>query len=193
MPKKISYIDEEDISNKRILLRADFDVKLDAHNAIADDFRIRQRLPTLTYLLKKKNRIICVSKLGRPKERDPKLSLKIIAHRLRHYLPQIKITLIDDFLTENPKTFVNQKASEILVLENIRYYPEEKQNDKVFAQKLAELADVYVNDAFAMCHRPEASVVSVPQLLPSYAGLQLKQEIKMITAVIKNPKKPVVV
>src|SRR5437868_3492844 len=122
MKQKLSYIDEEDISNKRILLRADFDVALDAHNTIADDFRIRQRIPTLEYLLKKK-----------------------------------------------------------------------KQNDKAFAQKLADLAEVYINDAFAMCHREEASVVGVPQLLPSYAGLQLKQEIKMISTVIKNPKKPMVV
>ena len=190
---KISYIDEVDISNKQVLLRADFDVALDAHNDIADDFRIKQRIPTLQHLLKHKNRIICVSKLGRPKKRDPKLSLKIIAQRLRRYLPNYKIRLIDDFLTVDPETFANQRQNEILVLENIRYYPEEKLNDKIFAQKLATLADVYVNDAFAMCHRPEASVVGVPQLLPSYAGLQLKQEIKMITAVIKNPKKPMVV
>jgi phosphoglycerate kinase len=193
MNQKLSYIDEEDISDKRILLRADFDVALDAHNAIADDFRIRQRIPSLEYLLKKKNRIICVSKLGRPKERDPRLSLKIIVQRLRHYLPGIKISLVNDFLTEKPSTFANQKPDEILVLENIRYYPEEKLNDKAFAQKLANLADVYVNDAFAMCHRPEASIVGVPLLLPSYAGLQLKQEIKMITAVVKHPKKPMVV
>jgi len=190
---KLSYIDEENISNKRVLLRADFDVALDAHNTIADDFRIRQRIPTLKYLLEKKNKIICVSKLGRPKERDPKLSMKIIVQRLRQYLPGITIRLIDDFLTEKPVTFANQKENEILVLENIRYYPEEKQNDKAFAQKLANLADVYVNDAFAMCHRPEASIVGIPQLLPSYAGLQLKQEIKMISAVIKKPKKPMVV
>lgn len=191
--KKISYIDEDDISNKRVLLRADFDVALDANNAIADDFRIRQRIPTLEYLLKKKNRIICVSKLGRPKDRESNLSLKIVVQRLRRYLPQAKIRLITDFLTEKQSTFENQKPNEILVLENIRFYPEEKQNDKAFTQKLADLADVYVNDAFAMCHRTEASVVGVPQLLPSYAGLQLKQEIQMISKVIAKPKKPMVV
>src|SRR5882672_6617553 len=103
MKKQISYIDDDGgISNKRILLRADFDVALDAHNAIADDFRIRQRIPTLEYLLKKKNKIICVSKLGRPKERDPRLSLKIIVQRLQRYLPDINISLVDDFLTEKP-------------------------------------------------------------------------------------------
>lgn len=193
MAKKISYIDEEDISNKRILLRADFDVALDAHNAIADDFRIRQRIPTLEYLLNKKNRIICVSKLGRPKERESRLSMKIVAQRLAHYLPQVTFHLIDDFLTESPETFANQKSNEILVLENIRFYPEEKQNDKEFAKKLASLSDIYVNDAFAMCHRTEASVVGIPKLLSSYAGLQLKKEIQMITKVISKPKKPMVV
>src|SRR6266404_2580574 len=136
----ISYIDEEDIRNKRVLLRADFDVALDANNAIADDFRIRQRIPTLEYLLKMKNRIICVSKLGRPKQRDTSLSLKIVAHRLRRFLPGIKICLVRDFLTEKQAIFTNQQSNEILVLENIRFYPEEKQNDKAFAQKLADLA-----------------------------------------------------
>lgn len=193
MKKEISYIDEADITNKRVLLRADFDVALDAHNAIADDFRIRQRIPTLEYLLKKKNRIICVSKLGRPKERDQRLSMKIVVQRLQHYLPNYKIRLIDDFLTENPATFANQEPEEILVLENIRYYPEEKQNDKAFAKRLASLADVYVNDAFAICHRTEASVVGVPTLIPHYAGLQLKKEIMMITKAIAKPKKPLVV
>lgn len=193
MKRKISYIDDEDISGKQILLRADFDVALDANNAIADDFRIRQRIPTLQYLLKKRNRIICVSKLGRPKERDLHLSLKIVVQRIRRYMPGVKIRLVKDFLTENSSTFTKQKPNEILVLENIRFYSEEKQNDKAFAQKLASLAEVYVNDAFAMCHRTEASVVGVPTLLPSYGGLQLKQEISMITKVISKPKKPLVV
>src|SRR6185437_5825527 len=120
-------------------------------------------------------------------------SMKIIVQRLHRYLPGTKIRLINDFLTEKASTFDKQKTDEILVLENIRYYPEEKQNDRIFAQKLADLADVYVNDAFAMCHRPEASIVGIPPLLPSYAGLQLKQEMKMISFVIKSPAKPLVV
>jgi phosphoglycerate kinase len=190
----ISYIDEKSISNKRVLLRADFDVTLDnTANMIADDFRLRQCLPTINLLLKKKNRVICVSKLDRPKERNPKLSLKIVVHRLSHYLPGYKIKLVEEFLTENETTFTEQKPNEILVLENIRFYPEEKHNDNAFTKKLASLADVYVNDAFAMCHRTEASVVGVPQLLPHYGGAQLKEEITMITKAIAKPKKPLVV
>lgn len=193
MKKKITYIDEADISKKRVLLRADFDVTLDGNHEIADDFRIRQNLPTIKLLLQKKNNIICVAKLDRPKERDPHLSLKIVVARLRKYLPDVTVRLIDDFLTEKPSTFAKQKANEILVLENIRFYPEEKQNDKAFAKKLAALADVYVNDAFAMCHRAESSIVGVPMLLPCYGGLQLKKEIAMISQAIAKPKKPLVV
>jgi phosphoglycerate kinase len=128
-----------------------------------------------------------------PKERDRQLSLKIIAQRLHHYLPDFTIKLVPDFLTEKPTTFAKQKATEVFVLENIRFYPEEKQNDKKFTQQLASLADIYVNDAFAMCHRAEASVVGVPQLLPHYGGLQLKREIAMISKAISKPKKPLVV
>lgn len=194
MKQKISYIDEENITNKRILLRADFDVSLNkSTNTIADDFRIRHNIPTIKHLLKKKNRLICVAKLSRPKERDQQLSLKIVAQRLKTYLPDVKIKLVDDFLTEKKTTFEKQNPNEILILENIRFYPEEKQNDKDFAQKLSVLADIYVNDAFAMCHRAEASVVGIPQLLPRYGGLQLKKEITMISQAISKPKKPLVV
>ena len=189
----ISYIDKHPPQNKRVLLRADFDVTRNDNDIIADDFRIKQNIPTLKLLLKNTNRVICVAKLDRPKERNPRLSLKIVAQRLRHYLPDVTIRLIEDFLTEPVQTFTNQKPNELFVLENIRFYPEEKQNDKIFASKLAALADVYVNDAFAMCHRPEASVVGVPQLLPSFGGLQLKDEIAMITKATTKPKKPLVV
>jgi phosphoglycerate kinase len=190
--KKISYIDEADISNKQVLLRADLNVSLNPNYTIADDTRIRHILPTIKYLLKDNNQIILVSHLARPKERNDSFSLKIIVQRLRHYLPDMKIRLVNDFLTEKVSTFANQKSNEILVLENIRFYSEEKQNDKAFAQKLASLAEIYVNDAFAVSHRAEASLVSVPQYLSSYGGLLMKQEITMIQKSIAKPKKPLV-
>lgn len=190
--QKISYIDETPLVNKRVLLRADFDVTLNENATIADDFRIKQNIPTIKLLLKGRNKIICVAKLNRPKEREPRLSLKIVVQCLHHYLPQVKITLISDFLTEPEKTFAQQKTNEIFVLENIRFYPEEKQNDKVFAKRLSSLADVYVNDAFAMCHRPEASIVGIPQLLPSFGGMQLKQEIQHIQNALAKQKKPLI-
>jgi len=193
MNSSVKFIDEVDIQNKKILLRADFDVALNSDFTIADDSRIRQSLPTINSLLANKNKLICVTKLGRPKGRDLKLSLRVIVDRLTQYLPDYKISLIDDFLSEDGKKQIdNQTANEILVLENIRFYPQEKANDPEFIKKLAALADIYVNNAFAMCHRMEASVVGVPQYLPSYGGLLLKKEIEMITKVISNPQQPLI-
>jgi len=189
---KITYIDEVEIKNKRVLLRADFDVSLNPDQTIANDVRIQSNLPTIKYLLKNKNRLICVAKLNRPKERDPKHSLSVVVKRLQEYLPNYQITLVDDFLNPNKTVFENQKENQILVLENIRFYPEEKKNDLEFAKKLASLADVFVSDGFAVAHRSEASVVGVTKYLPSYGGLLLKKEVEMISKVIKNPQKPLV-
>ncbi len=192
MDKKITYIDEVEITKKTVLLRADFDVSLNKNLTIANDARIQHNLPTIKYLLDKGNKLICIAKLDRPKKRDPSLSLKVIVERLHSYLPDYKITLVDDFLTADPAIFRNQLDKEIIVLENIRFYPEEKRNDSDFAKKLAALGDVYVNDAFAMTHRIEASVVGITNFLPSYGGILLKKEIGIITQTLKNPKKPLV-
>lgn len=189
----IKTIEDEKITGKRVILRADFDVTLNPNYTIADDARIRNNLPTINYLLKNKNRLICIAKLDRPKTRDSKYSLKVVVDKLQDYLPNYKIKLIDDFLTADKRVFDNQKENEILVLENIRFYKEEKKNDPQFAQKLAALGDVYVNDAFAMSHRPETSVVGIPEYLPSYAGLLFKKEVEMISKAVKNPQKPFVV
>ncbi len=190
---KITYIDDTTIAHKRILLRVDYNVSLsDDHLTISDDARISQSIPTIKLLLPN-NRLILVSHLDRPKGvRDPKLSLKVVVERLKEYLPNIKITLIDDFLTVDKTIFQNQQDDEILVLENIRYYPGEEKNDPKFAKELADLAEVYVNDAFAVSHRAAASVVGVPQFLPSYGGLLLKEEVEIITKAIEKPKKPLV-
>lgn len=189
---KVIYIDEVEIKNKRVMLRVDVNVSLDAHNKIADDARIQQILPTIKYLLENKNKIILVSYLGKPKTRDLKYSLRIVVKSLQEYLPDNKISLVDDFLNSDKNVFDNQISNEILMLENIRFYPEEKQNDLEFAKKLAALADVYVNDAFGQSHRVQASIVGVPKFIPSYGGLLMKKEITMISKAIKNPKKPFV-
>lgn len=190
---KITFIDETKITHKRILLRVDFNIALsEDHQSIADDERIKHSLPTINLLLKNNNKLILLSHLGRPKERDAKFSLRIVAKRLKEYLPDYAITLVDDFLTEKKETFTEQKEKEILLLENIRFYPEEKTNDPEFAQKLAALADVFVNDAFAVSHRAQASLVLVPKILPSYGGLQLRKELTAIDQAIKHPKRPLV-
>lgn len=188
---KIHYIDEKPFSDKKVLLRVDFNVSLTAKNTIADDARIQQALPTINFLLKNKNKLIIVSHLGRPKAREEKYSLLVVCHKLQQYLPHYKIKLVKDFLTDKT-ALINQQPKEILVLENIRYYPEEKKNDPQFATKLGLLADVFVNDAFGVSHRSDASVVGVVDHIPSFGGLLLKKETEMISKAISNPKKPLV-
>lgn len=191
MDEKIKYIDSVTIVDKRILFRVDYNVSLSEDRTIADDERIVQSLPTIQRLYQQ-NKLILVSHLDRPKKRDPKMSLSVVLKRLQEYLPNVKISLVDDFLSKDKTLFEKQKNGEILVLENIRFYPGEEKNDPEFAKQLASLADVYVNDAFAVCHRAAASVVGVPKILPSYGGLLLKKEVEMILKVLKNPKKPLV-
>lgn len=191
MPK-ITYIDEVEIKNKIVLLRVDFDVSLNPDQTIADDVRIQRNLPTIKYLLKNNNRLICVAKLDRPKYRDLKLSLMPVVKRLREYLPDYKITLVDDFLSSDKQVFEKQTNKEILVLENIRFFPKEKDYSTIFAKQLSSLSDIYVNDAFAVCHRSDTSVIGPPKFIPSYGGLLLKKELAIISKSINKPKKPIV-
>lgn len=188
----IKYIDDTEITNKQVLMRVDFNVSLNPDYTIADDARIKQALPTIEHLLAHGNKLILVSHLGRPKGREKKFSMQIVVDKLQEYLPDHTINLVDDFRTEPESTFANQTTHQILMLENIRYYPEEKQDDEEFAKHLASLADVYVNDAFGVSHRAHASVVGVPACIPSYGGLLLKKELDMIGKIISNPQKPLV-
>lgn len=190
---KITYIDEADISNKRVLVRVDYNVsfKKDLPREINDDTRIKNSLPTLRRLLEKGNRLILMSHLGKPKGRDGAFSMTPVAKRLQEYLPDHKIVLIDDFM--NPKgVFEMQTTNDIYVLENTRFWEGEKKNDPVFSKSLASLADVFVSDAFGSVHRAHASVVGVAEYLPSYGGLLLKKEVESILGAIENPSHPVV-
>ena len=186
----IKYIDEYQIQNKQILLKADFNVALNPDFTISDDAKIKQTLPTIKKLLQDNNKLIITSHLGRPKNREENYSLAKIAKRLEKYLPNYKISLIKNFLTEPKDTFQNQEPKEIFILENIRFWQQEKANEKYFGQKLASLVDVFVNDAFAVSHRAHASVVGPPQFIPSYGGLLLKKEVQMLAKGTNNPQKP---
>lgn len=183
---KITYIDEVEIKNKTVLLRVDFNVSLNADYTISNSARIEQSLPTIKYLLKNKNRLVIISHLGRPKGIDDKYSLKVVADKLKEYLPKINIFLAKDI--ESAK----ENKEEIIVLENIRFFPKEKDFSTLFAKQLASLADVYVNDAFGVCHRADTSVIGPPKFLPAYGGLLLKKELTMISCVTHKPKKPIV-
>lgn len=188
---QIIYIDQAGLTHKKILMRVDFNVALKPNHAIADDARIKQAIPTLAYLLKHKNKLILMAHQGEPEKRTSADSLERIAKRLHEYLTQYKIVLVDDFL-DDASAIENQKEDEIIVLENIRFYPGEKANNPLFAKQLAALADVYVNDAFSVSHRNHTSVVGIPPLLPSYGGLLLKKEVMVLNDLLRHAHKPFV-
>lgn len=187
----IKYIDEYPIQNKQVLLKVDFNVALNPDYTISDDAKIKQTLPTLKLLLGNKNRLIITSHLGRPQNHDEKFSLAKIIEKLKKYFPEYKINLVADF-TQDASQIKNQAQNEILVLENIRFHKEEKENDEEFGKLLASLAEVFVNDAFAVSHRAHASVVGPTKYIPSYAGLLLKKEVQALGQAIKTPKRPLV-
>lgn len=181
-----------DLKDKRVLLRADFNVPLE-DGKITDDYRIKKSLPTIRSLLEQKAQIIICSHLGRPDGKvDPTLSLKPIAERLAELIGQEVVftdTPIGEQLTEELK---DQKA-EVILLENLRFYPEEEANDTEFAKNLASLGDVFVQDGFAVVHRAHASTEAVTHYLPSVAGLLLEEEARNITKATEHPKQPLVV
>lgn len=187
------YIDDVEIKNKKVLMRVDYNVSLNADGSISNDERIQQSIPTVKHLLKNRNTLILMSHLGRPKGRDSVFSLRRVATALESYIPGYKVQLIEDFLQESTiDASTDESKQTVFMIENLRFYPGEKTNDPDFAKQLSSLAEIYVNDAFAVCHREHASVVGLPQYLPSYGGLLLKKEIKMLSKAIKNPEKPLV-
>ena len=179
-----------------VLVRAGFDCPLGSKGEILDDYRIRTIVPTIRYLLEKEAKIILISHLDRPNpksERDLKrYTLGSVALRLEKLLKR-KVKFLNDCIGERVEREIRKmKPKEIVVLENLRFYKEEKENDLGFAKKLSELADIFVNDAFGVCHRSHCSIVGIPRFLPSYAGLWLEREIKVLTYVLKNAKRPLV-
>lgn len=190
--KNIRIVSSTSPSNKRVLLRVDFNVTISPNMKIVSDQRIIQAIPTIKLLLKNRNKIILISHLGRPNGRDAKLSLSNVAERLQVFISDYKIILIDDFQSElGEQKLKLQKDNEIIILENIRFYKEEQENNKIFAKKLSLLADAYVNDAFGVCHRSDASIVSIPLFIPSFCGLLLEKEITAISMLFKNRSHPI--
>ena len=186
------------VLNKRCLVRVDFDVPLDERGKISDNFRIQSSLATIIYLLKNNAKVVLIGHLGRPQEikneklKIKNLSLKPVALELERLLNK-KVRFISDCLGDKVKQEVQKlKQGEIIVLENLRFYKEEEANNVHFAKALAELADIYINDAFATCHREHSSIVGIPKYLPSVAGLLLEKEIKVLTDLMKNPRKPLI-
>ena len=187
--KKIE--DKEDLSGKKVLLRLDLNVPLQ-DGEIQDETRINKIIPTLKFLLKKKSKIIIVSHIGRPKGKVVSaLSLKPICNNLENKLNQ-KIKLIsEDIKKIQDKDLFKNFNGNILVLENIRFYPEEESNDLDFAQHLSSFAELYINDAFSCSHRAHASVANITKFLPSYSGLQFNSEITALKKVTSDIEKPI--
>jgi phosphoglycerate kinase len=185
--------DLEDLSDKRVLVRVDFNVPLDGSGGVADDTRIRGTLPTLQALRRKGARLVLVSHLGRPKDREPELSLAPVAERLSQLLgTPVKMApqVVGDDVTELADSL---ESGEVLMLENVRYEPGETKNDPALAAALAALADVYVDDAFGAAHRAHASTVGAALLMRDrVAGLLLEREVNTLSELVEAPARPLV-
>ncbi|MGC8603855.1 MAG: phosphoglycerate kinase [Desulfomonilaceae bacterium] len=190
----VKCITDFDLSNKRVFFRLDFNVPLDTKQAIKDDTRIIRALPTIKYAIEQRGRLILCSHLGRPKGQFRiELSLKPVAERLSKLLDQ-DVKFAGDCVGAEVLSVVNNLHSgEIVLLENVRFHPEETVNDPEFSAKLAELADVYINDAFGTAHRAHCSTVGIARLVKEKgAGLLMKEELESLGKAFSNPKKPVV-
>lgn len=178
--------------NKRVLVRIDVNVPL-RNGRVTDDMKIRASLPTIRLLAKKSAKIILMSHLGRPKgEVDEELRLKPVARRLSELLGK-KVRYVQDCGRLAKEVAEELRPGEVMLLENLRFDAGEKKNGKAFAKRLASLADVYVNDAFSVCHRAHASVDAIAKLLPAYAGLLVQKEVKALSRLLKRPRRPFVV
>ena len=183
--------DHGNLNQKKILLRLDLNVPL-KDGVVTDETRINKIVPVIDFLIKKKSKIIIISHVGRPKgEINKKLSLKPICENLEKKINH-KIKLLSENIFKLKKEDLFKNADDqIVLLENVRFYKEEEENDTIFAKHLAKLGDLYVNDAFSCSHRSHASVSKITQFLPSFAGLQLESEINALKKVTTEIKKPV--
>lgn len=193
---KLKIPQKSDVFGKKVIVRADLDVPLTDQKLIKDDSRLRAVLPTISFLLQSSASIILIGHLGRP---NPNLNLKSQNLNLS-LLPVVE--WFSKELSHQPSAISHQRFGEFegwklndnfCVLENLRFYKEEEDNDPEFAKKLANLGEVYINDAFAVSHRAHASLIGIPKHLPHFAGLRLLKEIEVLSKVLEDPLRPLVV
>ncbi len=186
-------VEDVDVAGKRVLVRVDFNVPQDETGAITDDRRIRAALPTIEYLIAQNARVILASHLGRPKGGPtPKYSLAPVAGRLSQLLGK-PVPLAPDSVGPQVQALVSGlQDGQVLLLENVRFYPEEEKNDPAYAAQLASLAEIYVNDAFGTAHRAHASTEGVTRHLPGAAGYLMKKELDYLGSNVENPERPFV-
>lgn len=190
----MKFFQDVNVKNKRVLVRVDFNIFLNEKNEAENDFRIKAVLPTINYLLENQAKIILMSHLGRPNGKIVEsLRLNQAQEILTQYL-DVSVTKAPDCIGFKIKQWTEQmQPGDILLLENLRFHSGEEKNDMKFAEQLAELGDIYVNDAFGVSHRQHASVCAITEFLPSIAGLLLESEIKNLAKVLEEPRYPMVV
>jgi phosphoglycerate kinase len=187
----IKTLDGFDVAGKRVLVRADLNVPVEA-GAVADATRIERVLPTIDALRKRGARVVLMSHFGRPKgERSPETSLKPVAVKLKELL-SADVLVLDDCVGPNVEAGIAAiNDGDVALLENLRYHAGETKNDIGFAKQLAALGDIYVDDAFSCSHRAHASVEAIARLMPAYAGMAMMAEINALSAALEDPKRPV--
>ncbi|MDP1974826.1 MAG: phosphoglycerate kinase [Alphaproteobacteria bacterium] len=191
MSLNLRTLDDIDLQNKKVFLRVDFNIPIN-NGVVGDCTRIEASLPTIREIRQKGGRIALFSHLGRPNGCvNPKYSLKPLIKVLEQYFPNTSIIFKDGDYIQNPENFwKNTDENTIILAENIRFYEDEEKNDIGFAKKLAQLADIVVNDAFATCHRSHASIVAITQFLPSFAGRLLESELTSLYHFYIQGKQP---
>ncbi|MDP2721083.1 MAG: phosphoglycerate kinase [bacterium] len=172
---------EADVSGKKVIVWTDLDVPVES-GVVTDDTRLKASAKTVNYLKDKKASVLMIGHLGRPKGRDPLLSFQLIANKLETILNS-KVEIIDEIKT--PQT-------SLVLLENIRFWPEEEKKDQKFVKQIAKLGDIYVNDCFATSHHAGATMIYLPKLLPSFAGINLLKEVQELGKVFDQPARPLV-
>ncbi len=178
-----------DVGGKTVLVRADLNVPID-RGTVADDTRIRESLPTIQYLLDRDAKVLVCSHMGRPKGRDESLSLAPVAGRMGNLMNR-EVLFVDDCVGDDAARAVDEMApNQVLLLENLRFHPEEEANDPEFARELASPAQLFVNDAFGSAHRAHASTVGVTEYLPAVAGFLLEKEVRYLKTLVDDPPKP---
>jgi 3-phosphoglycerate kinase len=186
-------VEDIDVSGKKVLVRCDFNVPLDANLKITDENCIVGALPTINYLIEHKAKVILCSHLGRPKGGfEEKFSLKPVAVRLSEKLGK-QVIMANDVIGEDAKAKASSlNNGDVMLIENVRFHKEEEKNDPAFAKELASLAEIYVNDAFGTAHRAHASTEGVSKYLPSVCGFLIQKEIAIMGKALDNPVRPFV-
>jgi len=189
--KSVQDLTRKELEGKRVLVRVDFNVPMDDKQNITDDVRIRSALPTIEYLIKNEAKVILVSHLGRPdgKAKD-ELRMGPIAACLQELLKKPVKKLNDCIGQDVEKEIAQMKNGDVVMLENVRFYKEEEENDENFAKKLAANADIFVNDAFGTAHRAHASTAGVAEFIPAYAGFLIQKELDFMGKALTDPERP---